>query len=82
MLHSVAHATLSLRCIKVSREKSCNEQDARQDAPRAQQGFAVAQGLHLVCRILFLPLWYRVFRPLWPGRVWHENVPALTISGI
>ena len=26
MLHSVAHATLSLRCIKVSREKSCNEQ--------------------------------------------------------
>ena len=26
MLHSVAHATLSLRCIKGSREKSCNEQ--------------------------------------------------------
>ena len=26
MLHSVAHATLSLRCIKVSREKSCNVQ--------------------------------------------------------
>ena len=29
MLHSVAHATLSLRCIKVSREKSCNEQFSR-----------------------------------------------------
>ena len=26
MLNGVAHATLSLRCIKVSREKSCNEQ--------------------------------------------------------
>ena len=29
MLHSVAHATLSLRSIKVSREKSCNEEFLR-----------------------------------------------------
>ena len=39
MLHSVAHATLSLRCIKVSREKSCNEQGNSSGSKRRDRGF-------------------------------------------
>ena len=47
MLHSVAHATLSLRCIKVSREKSCNEQGLRV----LRAGGQARQRLHLSLRV-------------------------------